>query len=72
MLTPRSIPGEFVSPRILRHAPSCYILVTMRAQMKWEVKREKDNCRINPGIVEGGTARKQRLREMSEAWREVV
>ena len=31
MLTPRSIPGEFVSPRILRHAPSCYILVTMRA-----------------------------------------
>src|SRR6185503_21037374 len=31
MLTPRSIPGEFVSPRILRHAPSCYILVTQRA-----------------------------------------
>jgi hypothetical protein len=31
MLTPRSIPGEFVSPRILRHAPSCYILVTIRA-----------------------------------------
>jgi hypothetical protein len=31
MLTPRSIPGEFVSPRILRHAPSCDILVTMRA-----------------------------------------
>jgi hypothetical protein len=30
MLTPRSIPGEFVSPRILRHAPSCYILVTKR------------------------------------------
>src|SRR5512144_2125536 len=38
MLTPRSIPGEFVSPRILRHAPSCDILVTQRAQMKWEVK----------------------------------
>jgi hypothetical protein len=38
MLTPRSIPGEVVSPRILRHAPSCDILVTMRAQMKWEVK----------------------------------
>ena len=32
MLTPRSIPGEFVSPRILRHAPSCYILVTQRSQ----------------------------------------
>jgi hypothetical protein len=31
MLTPRSIPGEVVSPRILRHAPSCYIPVTMRA-----------------------------------------
>src|SRR5688572_7923359 len=31
MLTPRSIPGELVSPRILRHAPSCYILVTRRA-----------------------------------------
>jgi hypothetical protein len=31
MLTPRSIPGEVVSPRILRHAPSCFILVTMRA-----------------------------------------
>jgi hypothetical protein len=31
MLTPRSIPGELVSPRILHHAPSCYILVTMRA-----------------------------------------
>jgi len=31
MLTPRSIPGEFVLPRILRHAPSCYILVTKRA-----------------------------------------
>src|SRR5215208_732833 len=31
MLTPRSIPGEVVSPRILRHAPSCYILVTQRA-----------------------------------------
>src|SRR6266498_4753993 len=35
MLTPRSIPGEFVSPRILRHAPSCYILVTMRALDRW-------------------------------------
>jgi hypothetical protein len=31
MLTPRSIPGAVVSPRILRHAPSCYILVTRRA-----------------------------------------
>ncbi|HND49613.1 MAG TPA: hypothetical protein PLL95_13700, partial [Anaerolineales bacterium] len=31
MLTPRSIPGEIVSLRILRHAPSCYILVTKRA-----------------------------------------
>ena len=28
MLTPRSSPGEVVSPRILRHAPSCDILVT--------------------------------------------
>ncbi len=29
MLTPRRHPGEIVSPRILRHAPACYILVTM-------------------------------------------
>src|SRR6266542_996989 len=36
MLTPRSIPGEVVSPRILRHAPSCYILVTMRAPDRWD------------------------------------
>ena len=28
---PGSIPGEVVSPSILRHAPSCDILVTMRA-----------------------------------------
>jgi hypothetical protein len=38
MLTPPSIPGEFVSPRILRHAPSCYILVTMRAATVLDVK----------------------------------
>jgi len=31
MLTPQSIPGEVVSPRILRHAPSCNILVTQPA-----------------------------------------
>jgi hypothetical protein len=51
MLTPRSIPGELVTPRILRHiipersgvdAPSCYILVTKRAQMMWEVKGVKE------------------------------
>jgi hypothetical protein len=35
---PGSIPGELVTPRILRHAPSDYILVTKRAQMMWEVK----------------------------------
>jgi hypothetical protein len=39
MLTPRSIPGEFVSPRILRHAPSGYILVTMRAPDGWDSAR---------------------------------
>src|SRR5512132_1156531 len=38
MLTPRSIPGELVSPRILRHAPSCYILVTQRAATVLNVK----------------------------------
>jgi hypothetical protein len=37
MLTPRSIPGVVVSPRILRHAPSCYFLVTMRAA-DWRVR----------------------------------
>ena len=31
MLTPRMHPGEFVTSRILRHAPSCFILVTRRA-----------------------------------------
>jgi len=30
-------PGEIVSPRILRHAPSCYILVTQRAA-DWAVR----------------------------------
>ncbi len=30
-------PGEIVSPRILRHAPSCYILVTQRAP-DWRVR----------------------------------
>jgi hypothetical protein len=39
MLTPRSIPGEAVSPRILRHAPSCYILVTQRAPDWWDAPR---------------------------------
>jgi hypothetical protein len=38
MLTPRSIPGEIVSLRILRHAPSCYILVTKRAATVLKVK----------------------------------
>src|SRR5512132_355413 len=39
MLTPRSIPGEVISPRILRHAPSCDILVTMRAPDGWDSAR---------------------------------
>ena len=48
MLTPQSILGEVVSPRILRHtipqrsgvdAPSCYILVTMRAACTRQVGR---------------------------------
>jgi len=44
MLTPRSIPGEVVSPRILRHAPSCDILVTMRAPDKWDSARFQAVC----------------------------
>jgi len=42
MLTPRSIPGEFVSPRILRHAPSCYILVTRRARGRLDSQRQNE------------------------------
>jgi hypothetical protein len=41
MLTPPSIPGEFVSPRILRHAPSGYILVTRRAATVLNVKADQ-------------------------------
>src|SRR5215213_3934399 len=36
MLTPRSIPGEVVSPRILPPRPTCYILVTPRAPNGWD------------------------------------
>src|SRR5204862_263832 len=49
MLTPRSIPGEFVSPRILRHAPSYYILVTKRAPDGWDSARgAKRHLRFAP------------------------
>src|SRR6266498_300425 len=57
MLTPRSIPGEFVSPRILRHAPSCYILVTQHAQMKWEVKGRRADVNKKTNQTESSSAR---------------
>jgi hypothetical protein len=46
MLTPRSIPGEIVTPRIRRHAPSCYILVTKRASQQTPLGRSQPDGRF--------------------------